>query len=492
MRAWALALLVAAAAVHADDAALQRAFVQGMQAQEAGDLARAEQIFREMLLVTQSARVKLELARTLFAEAKYAEAKTLFKEVSLRSETPWRVRDNIALFVREIEERTGYLKFGVTVVSDSNPGNLARQKEFSIGDLQVTPVDAPKRLTGLRYSAQGWKPFEPVGGAGYLTASYVDYPTEEFDRLTVDAGFAKNLVASGRVRGKAGLEFGTADGHSLYQFPYLGFDAVLAQSETSRLAGELKFGKVGGQHVMFETSYLRRSPGFEINDLGFLRRADQVSWNTWAGYFDRKQTKYYNRFQLNNNWWQYWTTDGLALEAAYNTNMHVTLKNNWGVHGGGTIGQLGKTYDDRAARGGPALRQDSYIAPWAFIAGDDRKALVPFMSVNYFRGEGGRNYSWNLSPEVNYKVLGRFSSGLSLNWSHNVTDNQFYGRFTDAEGQHYTFAHLDQHTTSLTTRRSPCSPRTCASCCSPRPSGRSRCSASIRACARAASWRSSM
>ena len=244
MRAWALALLVAAAAVHADDAALQRAFVQGMQAQEAGDLARAEQIFREMLLVTQSARVKLELARTLFAEAKYAEAKTLFKEVSLRSETPWRVRDNIALFVREIEERTGYLKFGVTVVSDSNPGNLARQKEFSIGDLQVTPVDAPKRLTGLRYSAQGWKPFEPVGGAGYLTASYVDYPTEEFDRLTVDAGFAKNLVASGRVRGKAGLEFGTADGHSLYQFPYLGFDAVLAQSETSRLAGELKFGKV--------------------------------------------------------------------------------------------------------------------------------------------------------------------------------------------------------------------------------------------------------
>jgi len=244
MRAWALALLVAAAAVHADDAALQRAFVQGMQAQEAGDLARAEQIFREMLLVTQSARVKLELARTLFAEAKYAEAKTLFKEVSLRSETPWRVRDNIALFVREIEERTGYLKFGVTVVSDSNPGNLARQKGFSIGDLQVTPVDAPKRLTGLRYSAQGWKPFEPVGGAGYLTASYVDYPTEEFDRLTVDAGFAKNLVASGRVRGKAGLEFGTADGHSLYQFPYLGFDAVLAQSETSRLAGELKFGKV--------------------------------------------------------------------------------------------------------------------------------------------------------------------------------------------------------------------------------------------------------
>jgi tetratricopeptide (TPR) repeat protein len=244
MRAWALALLIVSAAVHADDDALQRAFVQGMQAQEAGDLARAEQIFRELLANTSSPRVRLELARTLFQQGKYSEAKVLFKEVSLQSETPWRVRDNIALFVREIEERTGYLKFGVTVVSDSNPGNLARQKEFSIGDLQVTPVDAPKRLTGLRYSVQGWQPFEAIKGAGYLTASYIDYPTEEFDRLTVDAGLAKNLVASGRLRGKAGLEFGTADGHSLYQFPYLGLDAVLAQSETSRLAGDLKFGKV--------------------------------------------------------------------------------------------------------------------------------------------------------------------------------------------------------------------------------------------------------
>jgi hypothetical protein len=244
MRAWILALLVVSSAVHADDEVLQRAFALGMHAQQAGDLVRAEQTFREMLASTSSPRVRLELARTLFQQAKYDEAKVLFKEVSSRSDTPWRVRDNIALFVREIEERTGYLKFAVTVVSDSNPGNLARQKEFSIGDLQVTPTEAPKRLTGLRYSAQGWQPLEPIGGAGYVTASYIDYPTEEFDRLTVDVGLAKNIVDSGRVRARAGMEFGTSDGSSLYQFPYLGLDAVLAQSEAYRLAGELKFGKL--------------------------------------------------------------------------------------------------------------------------------------------------------------------------------------------------------------------------------------------------------
>ncbi len=218
-------------------------------------------------------------------------------------------------------------------------------------------------------------------------------------------------------------------------------------------AEEFRFGKIGGQHVMFETDYQRRSAGFEINDIGYLRRADQVSWNTWAGWFDRRATTYYNRLQWNMNWWQYWSTGGLPLEAAYNTNLHVTLKNNWSVHFGGTLGQLGTTYDDRAARGGPAVRQDSYLAPWAGINGDDRKVVVPSLWMNVFRGSGGRSTSVNVSPEIDIKTRGRFSSAFSMNINHNIADNQWYGRFTDAaRASHYTFARLDQLTTSATVR----------------------------------------
>jgi hypothetical protein len=238
-----------------------------------------------------------------------------------------------------------------------------------------------------------------------------------------------------------------------YQRPDAGLPLDSNRTSLTGDAEEFKFGKVGGQHLMFESAYQRRSAGFEINDLGYLRRADQQSWNTWVGYFDRHERPYYNRLQWNNNWWQYWTTSGLPLEAAYNTNVHITLKNNWGVHMGGTLGQLGTTYDDRGARGGPAIRQDPYLAPWLFVNGNDRNALVPNISVNYFRGNGGRNTSLNVGPELDYKVLGRFSSALSFNWSHNVSDNQWYGLLDDSVGiAQYTFAHLDQTTTSATVR----------------------------------------
>jgi hypothetical protein len=238
-----------------------------------------------------------------------------------------------------------------------------------------------------------------------------------------------------------------------YQRP----DGALALDSTATSLGgdaeEFRVGKVGGQHLMFESAYMRRSAGFEINDLGFLRRADQQSWMTWVGLFDRRQHLFYNRLQWSNNWSQNWSTVGLPLEAAYNTNVHINLRNNWGGGMGGTLGQLGTTFDDRGARGGPAVRQDRYVAPWLFFNGDDRGSLVPYFSASYFGGNGGRTHSYNVGPELRYKASGRFSSGAAVNWSHNVSANQWYGNFTDSVGaRHYTFAQLDQTTTSATLR----------------------------------------
>ena len=265
----------------------------------------------------------------------------------------------------------------------------------------------------------------------------------------ITGAFDKSLVRGSQV------VIAALQNNGVHQFQRPDASLPLDSSRTS-LGGdaeELAIGKIGGQHLMFNSAYSRRSPGFEVNDLGYLRRADQVSWSTWAGFFDRQDRLFYHRFQLNNNWWQWWTTDGLPLERAYNYNTHITLKNYWGFHHGATIGQLGKTYDDRQLRGGPAVRQDMYYAPWLSINGDDRKAWVPYFNGSYYESSDKRNWSTNFGPEINFKMMGRFSSAISMNFGHNVQDNQFYGNFTDANNlPHYTVAHLDQTTTSLTAR----------------------------------------
>ena len=257
-----------------------------------------------------------------------------------------------------------------------------------------------------------------------------------------------------RVEGsRSAMLLTQTDGVHGYQRPDAGLPLDSNRTTLDGDAEEIAIEKIGGKHLMFQSALQRHSSGFDVNDLGYLRRADQTTWNTWVGFFDRTKRSWYNRFQWNNNWWQYWTTSGLPLEAAYNTNFHITLKNNAGLHFGGTIGQLGTTYDDRGARGGPAIRQDSYFAPWAFISGDDRHSVVPSVSLNWNRSNEGRSRATSVSPEIDWKAHGRFSSAFSLGWSHAINNDQWFGSFSDAAAAtHYTFAHLDQTTTSATVR----------------------------------------
>ncbi|MEZ0333647.1 MAG: DUF5916 domain-containing protein, partial [Gemmatimonadales bacterium] len=239
----------------------------------------------------------------------------------------------------------------------------------------------------------------------------------------------------------------------LYQRPDgpLEFDSTRTSLSGTNL--ELRFAKVGGNRLRFETAYQRRTPGFEINDVGFLRQADQQAWTTWATLTFRNPNRVFRELRWNFNNWEYWSIAGLSTERAFNTNVHTQFNNRWWLHMGGTLGQLGTTYCDRCARGGPAIRQDAYVAPWLGIEGDDRKPLIPTLWVNYWYGDGGRSETISLEPTLELKMSTRFTTSLGARWEHNRNDIQYFGTFADpAGGPHYTFAHLEQETLSLTWR----------------------------------------
>jgi hypothetical protein len=238
-----------------------------------------------------------------------------------------------------------------------------------------------------------------------------------------------------------------------YQRPGAGVSYDSTRTSLSGDAEELFLSKLGGGITRFETSYQRRSQGFEANDLGFLLQADQQSWSTWFGVQALHPTTLYQQAWWNFNWWQYWTAAGTPVERAANTNGHVQLKNGWWVMGGVTAGQLGTTFCDRnCSRGGPAVRVDPYLSVWGEVDGDARPALVPYLWFTYWRGDGGRSERFNGNTQVTLRVASRLKTSVTLSAAHNVNDVQWYGNVTTNDTTHYTFAHLDQKTVSLTGR----------------------------------------
>src|SRR5437764_3501578 len=131
-----------------------------------------------------------------------------------------------------------------------------------------------------------------------------------------------------RVAGSApAIAVTQRDAVHYYQRPDRGLPYDITRTSLSGDDEALQFGKVAGAHVMFQTGYERRSAGFEINDLGYLQRADQQTWSTWVGFFDRERRALTQRFQWKFNWWLCWTPAGTPEERASNTNTHTPFSN---------------------------------------------------------------------------------------------------------------------------------------------------------------------
>jgi hypothetical protein len=330
---------------------------------------------------------------------------------------------------------------GTTLEPATNYGVVRGNQDFHNGDASVGFI-----VTGVNRSLDG-------ASAPYLHRSAyaggVDARWRFRGRFEVSASMDVSRVAGDA----AAIARTQRDPVHLYQRPDgpLTFDST--RTSLSGINQEIRFAKVGGKRLHFETAYQRRSPGFEVNDLGFLRQADQQEWTSWANLAFNNPNRVFQQLRWNFNNWEHWTADGLPTERAFNTNVHIQFTNRWWLHVGGTIGQLGATYCDRCARGGPAVRQDPYFDPWITIEGDDRRPLVPSVSANYSRRDQGRSEEIDLSPTLDLKVSTRFTTSLSGEYNHSRDDLQYFGTFTDPAGtQHYTFAHLEQRTFSLTWR----------------------------------------
>ncbi|MFL5616366.1 MAG: DUF5916 domain-containing protein [Gemmatimonadaceae bacterium] len=220
-------------------------------------------------------------------------------------------------------------------------------------------------------------------------------------------------------------------------------------------AEQLKFGKYGGGFTRFESSILRQSPGFEVNDLGYLRRADIMDWSTWAALSFQNAHGIYRWAQVNGNHWEQWNTSGTRLDNAFNFNGHMGLLNNWDVHLGSTFARLTPSYCDRCTRGGPVVRQSAAFYPWGGVNTDSRKPISAGMWANLNFSDGGRTHGTSLSPYMNFRFSTRLQAQLGSNVFWGQDNTQWFGNFTDAaSATHYTFAHLDQTQISLSTQLS--------------------------------------
>jgi uncharacterized protein DUF5916 len=270
-----------------------------------------------------------------------------------------------------------------------------------------------------------------------------------------DARFRKwyaltGYVVGSTVRGDPGaIERLQEDSRHYFQRPDLksaSLDPTRAALDGS--AGQVGFGKIGGEFVRFNSWLSFKTPGFDINDVGYLRRADQRSTSNWLQVRSDRPNRWFRSRNINVNQWASWNFDGDRLDSGQNINGSILFTNNWRVGAGRNWNQL--TFDDRATRGGPAVRANGFDVLWHFVTTDNRRlAFVNYFGIVGSDGVGSR--FTELDPEVTIRPVPALMLTAGARINRNTNDWQWVDAVTDAR-THYVFAHMDQTTVALTGR----------------------------------------
>jgi hypothetical protein len=196
-------------------------------------------------------------------------------------------------------------------------------------------------------------------------------------------------------------------------------------------------------------------PKFDVNDMGFMSRADVINGHVGGGYKwteTTKSRKYQDvllaffdshDFQGNNIWGGVFAEGNTEFINNYSWNYRFAY--NW------------ETINNRRTRGGPLTINKPGYEIGTYFDTDGKAKLFYFIDTGtYFQPEAG-SYNYYVNPGVEWKPVSNFTLNVGPGFEKVVEDAQYVTRIEDATasetyGNRYVFADLDQTTLSANIR----------------------------------------
>jgi hypothetical protein len=240
---------------------------------------------------------------------------------------------------------------------------------------------------------------------------------------------------------------------SLRYFQRPDADYVSVDSSRTSLtghAGTIEIGKSGYSGFRFLTWLTWRSPEFEINDIGFLRQADNIQQVFWAGYRIGTPFSIFRSLSVGVNQWQAWDFGGKQVYKGGNINFNTQFKNYWSFGTG--INREGDGVSNSSLWGGPSMVNQGGWGNWTNLNSDDRKKItLSFGSFNYW-GDDNHNRTMDIWGGINARPINTLSVSISPEFVINENDLQYVETPSFASQDRYIFAHLEQKTLFFTIR----------------------------------------
>jgi len=215
-------------------------------------------------------------------------------------------------------------------------------------------------------------------------------------------------------------------------------------------SGNFEIFKSGGGPWRYASLTQYRSPGFEVNDLGFMPSTGSLEQGAFVGYRQTQPGAYLRNWGVNVNAWSAWTSGWERTNIGANLNGNANFLNNWGVFAGANTNRGG--LNPTLLRGGPALRTEPSWNGWAGVNSDGRRDLQVSANHNWSVRPDADSWSHSLSTNLRWRPSERATvrTGPFVSWREE--DRQWVGRVPTGAEDHYVFGRMEQTTVGMTAR----------------------------------------
>ena len=292
-------------------------------------------------------------------------------------------------------------------------------------------------------------------GIGDVPGSAFSGGADVSHRWGNDAYHVTGYLLGSHVRGSSDAILALQESSARY-FQRPDADHVQLDEDATSLsgwAGAYRLAKVKGA---WQGGFIGnfRSPGFEVNDLGFMRDADQMVNVFYAGYNRFRPGKTFRHYNVYTNLWQANTFGWENAGRAINVNGYGQLKSYWGIFGG--VEHAFESLSTGALRGGPVIVRPAATNGWIGFDSDGRKRLNGGANFDWRVESESGSWRWSVSGYLGWRPTPATRVSVSPFYTSNFNGWQFVARPRDLrveDGErHYVFADLDQETFGLSAR----------------------------------------
>ena len=213
--------------------------------------------------------------------------------------------------------------------------------------------------------------------------------------------------------------------------------------------GRMQLMKLDG-HWNFLYSTIWKTPGFETNDLGYIREADQILNLIWAGYNQWEPRGIYRRYNINADIYTLHNFGGDRLGEGIEYNGNMSFKNYWNAWAGGGIQTSG--VETGLLRGGPSMKSPGSVRFHMGIETDERKKVMIDLNGNFNKGFENSSNNIYTGIEVSYKPSNYLSFSLSPGISRSFSELQYVDQKEFNGSDRYIFASIDRKTINTSFR----------------------------------------